>query len=75
VRQSGCCAVRAQRPLLLTLFPHTGDSPFPISQKSRETFVKRTFARWRALPLRRDVTRVRYDANGFRALAIWLQRA
>ena len=62
------------------LYDHSteGDSPLPSSQKNvekRETFVKRTFARWRAraLPLRRDLTRVRHDAMpmgfGFRGFA------
>ena len=41
----------------LTLVPHRGFAIFEFAKKRRETFVKRTFARWRALSLRRDLTR------------------
>ena len=46
----------------LTLVPHRGFAISEFAKKRPETFVKRTFARWRALPLRRDLARVRHDA-------------
>jgi hypothetical protein len=50
---------------VLTLTQNRGFAISEFATKRPETFVKRTFARWRALPLRRDLTRVRHDAMGF----------
>ena len=56
-------------------------TPFPprlLSSRHHrlKTFAKRTFIRWRALPLGgRDLTRVWHRRHGFRTLAIWLQSA
>ena len=64
---------------LLTPFPRRGFPLLSSRHHRLKTFAKRTFPRWRALPLGRDLTRVRHDAwHGFRALAInaiWLQSA
>jgi hypothetical protein len=44
--------------ILYSIQPSTTPLWIPKSAKSRrDAFVKRTFARWRALPLRRDLTR------------------
>ena len=61
-------------PKVLAFFPYR--NTVREHDPHRETFVKLTFARWRALPLRRELTRVAGSAtacrHGFRALAIWL---
>jgi hypothetical protein len=50
---------------LLTPFPRRGFRLLSSRHHRLKTFAKRTFPRWRALPLGRDLTRVRPDAMGF----------
>ena len=49
----------------LTPFPRRGFRLLSSRHHRLKTFTKRTFLRWRALPLGRDLTRVRHDAMGF----------
>ena len=49
----------------LTPFPRRGFRLLSSRHHRLKIFAKRTFPRWRALPLGRDLTRVRHDAMGF----------
>ena len=49
----------------LTPFPRRGFRLLPSRHHRLKIFAKRTFPRWRALPLGRDLTRVRHGAMGF----------